>query len=43
MGQLEGNKFKILIKDISPDYSSYQEAADMANNIFKKIRGLGCS
>lgn len=41
MGQLEGNKFKILIKDINQEYSSYQEAADMANNVFKKLAALG--
>ncbi|MBF4468327.1 MAG: tRNA pseudouridine(13) synthase TruD [Methanobrevibacter arboriphilus] len=41
MGQLEGNKFKILIKDINTDYSSYQEAANIANNIFKKLEVSG--
>jgi len=41
MGQLEGNKFKILIKNINSNYSTYQEAADVANNIFKKLEISG--
>lgn len=41
MGQLEGNKFKILIKDINPEFSTYKEAADAANNIFKKLEIIG--
>ncbi len=41
MGQLTGNKFKILIKDINSNYADFNEAADLANNIFKKLEITG--
>lgn len=40
MGQLAGNKFKILIKDIDPRFSS-GEGAEIARNVLKQLEEIG--
>ena len=37
MGQLKGNKFKILIKDLD----DIQESADIANEVLKELETTG--